>query len=78
MEHIQEMCTPAPEVILAEFRAQKGITEAPAEVPADAPEAKAGQPAAETEEAADLTPRAGEISPLLPWTYNQIAIPVCN
>ena len=63
MEHIQEMCTPAPEAILAEFRAQKGIVEAPAEPPADVPEAIAEEPAAEAEEAADLTPRSGETQP---------------
>lgn len=63
MDHIQEMCTPTPEVILAEFRAQKGIFEAPAEPPADVPEAIAEEPAAEAEEAAGLTPRSGETQP---------------
>lgn len=59
MQHIMEMRTPAPEVVLAEFRAQKGIAEAPAEVAA-APETIAEEPDAEAEEGA-ITPRSGRI-----------------
>ena len=57
MQHIMEMRTPAPEVVLAEFRAQKGIAETPAEV-AVAPETIAEEPDAEAEEGA-ITPRSG-------------------
>lgn len=57
MQHIKDMCTPAPEVILAEFRAQKGIAD-PAAVQIVAPETIAEEPAAEAEEAV-LTPRSG-------------------
>ena len=56
LEHIQEMRTPAPEQVLAEFRAQKGIAE-PAAQPA-IPEQTADEPAAEAEEAV-ITPRSG-------------------
>ena len=56
LEHIQEMRTPAPELVLAEFRAQKGIAE-PADQPA-IPEPTADEPAAEPEEVV-ITPRSG-------------------
>ena len=56
LEHIQEMRTPAPELVLAEFRAQKGVAE-PAAQPA-IPEPTADEPAAEAEEAV-ITPRSG-------------------
>ena len=59
MQHITEMRTPAPEVVLAEFRDQKGIPDPPAQ-PAAAPEAAAEEPAAEAEEAA-VSPRSGGI-----------------
>ena len=56
LEHIQEMRTPAPELVLAEFRAQKGVAE-PAAQPA-VPEPAADEPAVEPEEAV-ITPRSG-------------------
>ena len=56
LEHIQEMRTPAPELVLAEFRAQKGIAE-PAAQPV-IPEPTVDEPAAEDEEAV-ITPRSG-------------------
>lgn len=58
MQHIQEMCTPAPEVVLAEFRVQKGIADPKAQLAA-APETIAEEQAAEAEEPV-LTPRSGE------------------
>lgn len=57
MQHIVEMRTPAPEVVLAEFRAQKGIAGDPTE-PAAAPETIAEEPAAEDRDGA-ITPRSG-------------------
>ena len=59
MQHIVEMRTPAPEAVLAEFRAQKGIAEPLAEAAA-APETIAEEPDAEAEEGA-ITPRSGRI-----------------
>jgi len=55
MQHIQEMCTPPPEVVLAEFRVQKGIADPKAQ-PAAEPETIVEEPAEE----AVLTPRSGE------------------
>ena len=56
LEHIQEMRTPAPELVLAEFRAQKGIAEPAAQ--SALPEPTADEPVTEAEEAV-ITPRSG-------------------
>ena len=71
MQHITEMRTPAPEAVLAEFRAQKGIADPLAE-PAAAPEATAEEPAAEAEEAA-VSPRSG--GPLCSHTERPVQSP---
>ena len=57
MQHITEMRTPAPEVVLAEFWAQKGVAGSPTD-PAAAPETIAEEPAAEAEDGA-ISPRSG-------------------